>query len=328
VEAVLQDALYQLNNLLRKPATRSVTPGLVTLSATTTLPMGSLASVTGQPTVVFRTKAAVTSTTAGQYPVDFECTTTGPVQCNDGTLTVIAGAVGGWNAVTNTADAVPGRNVETDTQFRIRRRSSIQTGGSPVGAVEKALLAISGIHTVEVFENLTDEVDASGNPPHSVEVLIFDGAVPTVSNDVIAQTIWNSVAGGATRVGNTSGNAVDVNSVSRNVPFTRPVDQNLYVSCTVTTVGTVPANASTLLATLLADQGNADFAPGATVVALDLKSILYDARKELGYTWLYDVPVLKFGTGASPTNQANLPMTIRQLPVLDTSRITFTFVPK
>jgi len=328
-EGYLLDALCALTGTTRRPASRSLVPAICSLDAGAYLPAGSLASVNGQPTRRFRSRARFptsgTVATAGDYEVQFEAENTGPIPANAGTLTVIAGPVAGWNAVTNLVDAEPGINEDTDAILRTRRASELQSvGGSTPDAIRSDLLKLSGVLLVTVFENLSDTENSDGMPPHSIEVLVYDGVYPSTSNDKIAQAIWDSRAGGVTTYGNSSGTAVDSEGNNQTVYFSRPVPKNVYLDITVDTEGTTPAGAANLLRDYVVAKGNLEFNPGDDVIALALKCILLDTKKDLGYKWVNDVPTLKLGFSASPSGTANLAISVREIARLDTSRTTVT----
>lgn len=322
-EGYLLEALCALTGTVRRPASRSLVECTVNLDASTTLPQGSVAHVQGQPTKRFRSTADVTSTVAGDYPAVFESEAFGPVAAPAGTLTVPV-PVGGWNSITNTADAALGRLEDTDAILRERRASDLSRAGACTpDAIRADLKAIAGIEKVTVFENNTDFMDADGVPAHSVEILVFDGITPAVANNVIAQAIWDTRAPGRT-FGNTSGTAIDSEGVARTVYFSRPVQKNVWITVNVDGEGVVPTNAVDLLKEHLALEGNARLQPSVDVIALVLRCILMDTKEDLGYSWVNDVPSLLLGFSNPPVSGANLAITPREIARLDTSRITLT----
>lgn len=322
-EGYLLEALCALTGTVRRPASRSLVDCTVNLDAATTLPVGSVAHVAGQPTKRFRTVTAVTSTTAGDYPVQFESETTGPVAAPAGTLTVPV-PVSGWNSVTNATDASLGRVEDSDTTLRERRAQDLSRAGACTpDAIRSDLMAIAGVEKVTVFENNSDYMDADGIPAHSIEVLVYDGVSPAVANNVIAQAIWDTRAPVRTH-GNTSGTAVDSEGVSRTIYFSRPVTKNVWVIAQVDGEGVVPSNATTLLRDHLVEMANVDLEPGVDVIALALKCILLESKKDAGYTWVNDVPSLLLGFSNPPVAGSNLAITPREIARLDTSRTTIT----
>ena len=325
-EGYLLEALCALTGTVRRAASRSLVDVSVNLDAAITLPLGSRANVKDQPTKVFRTTAAITSVLAGDYPGVCEGEVTGPLAAPAGTLTVITGPVAGWNSITNAEDAALGRVQDTDATLRERRAQELSRAGACTpDAIRADLLEVPGVEKVTVFENNTDFTDDDGIPAHSIEVLIYDGVVPAVANNVLAQAIWDTRAPTRT-YGNASGTAVDSEGTSRTVSFSRPVAKNVYLTVTVDGEGVIPANATTLLEDRLVTEGNEVLQPGVDVIALALKCILLDTKKDLGYAWVNDVPTLLLGFAATPTLGNNLAITSREIARLDTSRTTITVV--
>lgn len=322
-EGYLLEALSAITGTVRRPASRSLVPVTVNLDASITLPQGSRASVQGQPTKIFRTTADIVATAAGDYTGQMEAEVTGPVAAPSGTLTVLI-PVAGWNSVTNTADASLGRVQDSDAVLRERRSQELSRAGSSTpDSIRADLLEIDGIEKVTVFENLSDYINSDGVPAHSIEVLVYDGVSPAVANNVIAQAIWDTKAPTRT-YGNASGTAVDSEGVTRTVYFSRPVTKNVWIVAVVDGEGVIPANAVTLLRDRLVEQGNIDLQPGVDVIALALRCILLDTKKDLGYAWVNDVPSLLLGFGDPPVLGNNLGITPREIARLDTARTTIT----
>lgn len=330
-EGWLLDILCSLTGTSRRASTRTLVAGVVNLDGGTFLPAGSTSHVDGQATRLFRTRTDVDATAvlvAADYPVVFEAVETGPLQVNANTLTEIAGPVAGWNSVTNPTDGVTGRNIETDTELRVRRNEEIQkVGGSTPDAIRADLIDIDGVITAHVFENISDTTDpVSGLPAFAIEVLVFDGVVPTVADDVIAQTIWNSAPAGSRFYGSNSGTAIDSEGNNQTVLFSRPVVKPVWITAIVTRAPgvTAPGNAADLLRDHLVDTANEGFTSDGDVVALLMRAILLDSKKDLGYDWVYDVPTLLLGFSVSPAGTANLTITPREIARLDTSRTAIT----
>lgn len=325
-EGFLLDALCAITGTRRRAASSSIVTCTVNLDAGVTLPEGSTAYVQDNPTRLFQSSADVTSTTAGDYTVDFESTDTGPVVANAGTLNQIAGPVTGWNSITNPLDAALGRVADTDTVLRQRRVDGLEkNGGATPDAIRSDLLAIKGVEKVLIFENQSDSI-VDGQPSHSIEVLVFDGIVPSVANDDIAQAIWNSKAAGVGTFGSITGVAVDTEGTNQNVQFSRPTVENVWLEFDVDVVGVTPTAAADVIRDYVVDQGNLQLLPGIEVVALLLKCIALDAKEDLGLTWIHDVPALRLGFSASPTETTNLPITARQIARLDTTRTIVNLV--
>jgi len=90
-------------------------------------------------------------------PVEFLAQEFGPIPAPANTMTEILTSIAGWVSVTNPVDGSLGRDVETDSELRIRRRNSILLVGA--GTVEsiraRILQQVAGVTSAFVYENKT-----------------------------------------------------------------------------------------------------------------------------------------------------------------------------
>lgn len=327
-----QDGVAAITGAVRQGATRSQVRAQLGLNGSTTVPVGSLASVSGNPAALFRLVGAeavagivvpgnVVSTSAGTYNARFEATVTGPLVANAGTLAVIQTPVTGWNSVTNGLDAALGRSIESNSAFRQRREDELQAAGSsPVDALRADLLALPGMLQVTVFENVADTTDGTGLPGHQVEALVFDGPSPTVANTAIAQVVWGKAAGIGTH-GSTSANAIDAQGGVRVMSFSRPTQRPVYFDISVRVTALYPGDTALRAAIVaFAEDPVLGFGMGASVVL----SAFYPAI--FGVGGVVDITAFKAGFSPSPTGTTNLAIASRELATFDTSRITVTHV--
>lgn len=318
------DALGALTGTPRDPATSSTVTLSVTLEATTTLPAGSVASVTGNPTARFVTLAEVTSTTAGVYEVLAESEDTGPVAGLAGTITEIATPVSGWTAVTNALDAVPGTDLETDTSYRARREDELAAVGTGTAdAMRAELLAVDGIVAAYVFENATDLPYVLGPvtlSPHSLAALVYDGTDDgsAVTADTIAQAIWDAKPVGIETAGTETGTAVDASGVSHTIRFTRPTPAPVYIDAIVDV---------SILDGWDATTGEDEIKAAIVAFAEEAFGIGDDVILTRLYRPIYSVAgvvdaAIEMGFAAAPSGTSNLSISPGGLATFDTSRIT------
>lgn len=318
-EGALLDNICAITGTKRLPAKPSTVTCNVTLNAGATLPIGSQANVAGVPTSIFLSSTAVTNTggSPAVFPVVFLALNTGATVATAGTLTVITAPVTGWTAVTNPLDATLGYDIETDTALRIRRNNELSAaGGCSPDAIRADLLRISGVLNAFVFENTTLLPDVNFVPGKALECVVYDGAGLAASNATIAATLWKDKPSGIQLVGNTSATTLDSQGNTRTVNFSRPTLANVYLAFTVTTDSTFPSDGIAQIKAAVALYGNQHLGLGGTVYSSTLKAAALTIKGVL------DVPSLALDFVASPTLLANLTTTGRQLPVLDTSRIT------
>ena len=170
--------------------------------------------------------------------ITFEAQNTGPVQAPAGTLTNIISPLLGWDSITNPIDAELGRNLETDTELRIRRRISLAiAGATTLPAIRSALLALSSVEAAVVIENDTTVTDGDGRPAKSFEAIVLGG-----TDEDIARTIWEDKPIGIETHGDVSVVHTDELGVPRTINFSRPTEiyTHLRISYTINPEETFP----------------------------------------------------------------------------------------
>lgn len=332
-----QDAVAAITGTLREGARSSYTRVGMALGAAVTVPagavdsdgnvtaQGALMAVDGNPAVQFTligleatpgvvVPGDVTSAGAGTYYGRFTCTRTGPVLAPATQLDVIVTPIVGWTAASNPLDAVPGRDVESDSDLRTRREDELQAEGtSPADALRAKLLQVPGVLQVTVFENDTDATDGNGLPPHSIECLVYDGASPAATDASIAQAIWDNKAAGIQTHGGTTANATDSQGNTRSMSFSRPTLKPVYFDVTITDVAGYPGDLAVKEA--LVARG-AQLAMGDDVNLASFYPAVFDGG---GVT---DLTSFKAGFAPSPSGTTNLVIAARELATFDTGRIT------
>lgn len=148
-----------------------------------------------------------------------------------GTITVQSEPAEELLTVINDDVAGGGADIETDTSYRARIKSSMNaTPGPPVSGIETAVGNVSGVRQVQVIENNTMETDSYGNPPKCIHIYVLGGAAADVG-----QAISNSIAAGIQTVGTEQVTATDIGSHSRiiNFDFTKQVQLYCQLSLTL-----------------------------------------------------------------------------------------------
>jgi len=185
-EGVLLDNLAYIIGLTRLPATPSITSVIVNGSNGTLIPSGTQIAQ-AQTGEIFETIADVVIPALGATTVDVRSINKGAIEASSGSLTVKVTAVSGWDSVSNAEDALQGRAVESDSELRVRMRTSLQVAGfATVGAIlSKILEGVDEVQSVQVYENATSLTDGSGRPPHSIEVVVLGG-----DDQEVADKLW------------------------------------------------------------------------------------------------------------------------------------------
>ena len=143
-----------------------------------------------------------------------------------GTITIITNPKTGITAVTNAASFEGGRNTETDDEFRTRYYVSTDfAGGVNLDAIIAAIYEnVEAVIAVTGEENDTDETNASGLPPHSIELVVYGGL-----DEEIAKSIHRRKGAGIQTYGNVTVPVVDAAGNIKNICFSRPAPVNVWV---------------------------------------------------------------------------------------------------
>lgn len=324
------DGVSSITGTQREPATKGTVTLSVNLNAGVTLPAGSVAQVSGQPTNRWVTKVAVINTggSPATVPVEAEAENTGVINAGSGTITVIATPVAGWNSVTNSDPATPGTEIELDSDLRVRREEELQSAGtSPLDAIRIDLLDVTygteSVNEVRMYQNLSDTTDADGLKPHSVEAIVdaTDHASPVAGmNTAIATQLFKSKAGGIETNGNITVNVIDSQGQTQPTKFRRPTDKNVYVSLTIVTdPNTYDSSGShAALKSAIVLEGQSLFGIGDEV---DRFQLLCAA---LHFTGVKKITAFTLGFTAAPTGTADLAIGKRERARFATSRIVVT----
>lgn len=224
--------------------------------------------------------------------------------------TVLGLAVGKIKGI-NSQDADPGRNLETDPDFRLRREAALRsTGSATVEAIFAALILVDDVEGVLVIENIED-FPVGGLPAKSFEAIVHEGA-----DADIAQTIWDEKPAGIKSYGSTTVVVEDSMGFNHNIRFSRPTDVRLYINY-VLDINTdlYPTDGDDQVkAAAVAFAANLGI--GNDVIALQFKSVALDIAGVIDVTD-FDIDIV-----TPPTGIVNIPITSRQLATLDTGDIS------
>lgn len=321
------DSLSAFTGTARLAATRGLVTLSVQLGAGKTLPLGSVAHVTGQNSNRWRTTATVTNSSGvtAFVSVAAEAEVPGVFIANAGTITVIATPVNGWLAVTNPEDAAEGHEIETDVQLRIRREVELsRPGTSPVPAIAADLsdVEVDGVKVVRsvfVEENTSAYYDDLRRAPHTVEAIVqftpgLAGEDLDNARQALAEQLWRSKAGGIDTHGDHSAVVVDSNSQSHTLRWTEPEEIEIWVDVLLKVDDATFAGTDAVIAAILA-YGDT-LALGADVLRAKIICALIDVPGVL------DVTEVKLGKSATSKRPENVVIGPRELAVFDSSRIS------
>lgn len=147
--------------------------------------------------------------------------------CEAGELDTIPEAVDGWVAVYNREAGVPGTDLETDDELRVRRaasRSVRACGTDP--AIEARLKAeVPGVMDAYVQSNRAMTADpVTGRPPKSFEALVIGG-----DDDAVARKIYETQPSGIQSYGDREVVVVDSRGDEQVIRFSRPAAKYLWL---------------------------------------------------------------------------------------------------
>jgi len=296
------------NGIERQEATNSTVTGTLTGVEGTLISTGSLASVTGTGDL-FETLEDITIPPGGTITVAMQSVEEGVITALTGTLTNIETPVFGWTSITNTADAIVGREEEIDSELRIRRQQSTQAlGQNLVDSLFGQLLNISGVEDAVVISNGTDAI-VDGIPPHQFLSSILGG-----DNDDIADAIWLNTPQGIASHGAITVVRPDAQGFSQDIKFTRPSDIEIYYKVDITVDGDFPGTGEDDIKNAIVSFGAINFKISDDVIYHDF------------FTPINTVPgivtlALGMGLGASPAGTSNLTIDADEVSRYDTTRV-------
>jgi hypothetical protein len=233
-----------------------------------------------------------------------------------GSIRDISTPVGGWSSVINLLDADPGTAKETNESFRVRRERELSGAGStPIDSLRGRIGRLVGVSAVQVFQNVGDDPDAFGLPGHSVEVLVQGG-----DNQEIFDTIGTNIAPGIRSFGTITGSHVDSQGNSYVIQFSRPQSVPIWIIANVVKNRLTYAGDQAVIDAIV---GFGDNQPAGRDVDPDaILSSIFTVDGVLRIVRVAGIPQILVGTSPNPTNDQPLVMSLRQLALYDTSRVT------
>ncbi|HKS94986.1 MAG TPA: baseplate J/gp47 family protein [Terriglobia bacterium] len=320
--------LVKLNGIQRKTDAFSEAP--ITLSGTpgTVIQAGSIISHEDDPTITGTTDpngGSLTIGGGGTVTGTWVASSPGPVLASANKLTVIGTVIGGWNSVTNTADASPGSLAETDPQLRTRRSASVAIPAQSIlDGMFASISAVDNVVHARVWENPEDvplAMPGGGTlPPHSMNVIADGGTAAD-----IAAAIWLKKTGGVTLVGAQTQDIVDAQGETHTMKYDRPIDADIYIS--IVTSEPIGSGTQTLIK-------NAIVAWGASTNTTDgVANSGYNIANDVIWSQIF-IPIntipglsvsdLAIGLAPAPTGHADLVIPFNAISRWDASRIVIT----
>lgn len=254
---------------------------------------------------LWRTPAGLVIGANGETETTLSAVVTGPTQALEtGTEQwLIVDVTTGWAAVESTAEATLGTTAESDLAARTRlQRSTAGLCGSTRPGILRALWAVEGVTSVEVWNNRTLLPNAVGVPAKSIESVVEGG-----SDDDVGLAILRSYNGTAGYAGTTTHTVTDTvtledgstKTITETVAWSRieRIDILVDVSVTVLDEDLLSADARALIYGAVADWMNALDA-GIDVYPEAVESQIWDALPDGSVSDVIALIAVKPGTPA------------------------------
>ena len=271
----------------------------------TIIPVGALARATDGRIYVCAERGEIP--VSGSIDLTFQCAEDGPIPCAAGTLNTIYQTIFGWDSVTNAADGVLGRNVETRSEFEERR--GLSTGWlsmGPLGAILGGVLSVENVLDAVAVENDEPTSTVKGGVilgPNSLYIAVVGG-----DNQEIAEAIWSRKMPGCGYNGNTSVEVEDPNPQynppppSYLVEFQRPAVAEFVMVVTLSYNSTIPDDALSQIQTaIITAFAGADGGTRAKIGSTVYASRYYSTILALG-SWAQQIVSIKVGLKGSGAN--------------------------
>lgn len=247
---VTLDQRCAINGIQRQGGTYTVTDVTVVVSQALTLygldqadnPVYTVADNEGNEWELIETQ---TPSGAGSYVYSFRSKVIGAVLTVPNTITVSVTIVLGVTSVNNpTTYTTLGLAQETDAALRIRRQRSVSISSQGyLAGLLAALENVSGVTSVNIYENTSDATDGDGVPGHSIWVIIAGAP----EDEDIANAIYQHRNAGCGMFGDVDFTVTQADGTSFIVSWDVVELEDLYVKFTATSLdGVNPPNVAAI----------------------------------------------------------------------------------
>lgn len=321
----MQDAIARIYFIARNPATATVVSCMCMGAMGTVIPSGTLVQ-DGAGYHYAATSAGVIPAT-GTLAMEFACTTTGPVSCPAGAISLYQ-SVAGLTSVTNVVAGVTGAEQESRTAFEARRAATV--AGNSIGsnaAILGGLLSVPGVTDAYVTDNPTSAAITTGGvtiAAHSVYACVVGGDSAAIALAIMQKKPPGCGYTGTTMVTVADPNAAYTTAPSYGVSFDYATPTPVFVAVSMGNASCVPSDALTQVqAAVAAAFDGTDGGTRARIASRLYASRFYAGIAGLG-AWAQIVEIT-IGTTAMPTG-FTVQMDINQAPTLDPDDITLALV--
>lgn len=234
-EGVNLDRVLKLLARTRLPATKSTVDINLTLGRDAIIPITyTVSDSNGQNWQI----TSEQTLTAGTHLVTFESVEYGMITAESNTITQQVTIMTEIDSLTNPADAVSGRDEESDQELRERRNKILEVNAySTLGSIVGKLLTLDNVVDCIVYENKTSVYDSEKDlNSHSIWIIVKGGEI-----DQITETIVKDKTGGTGLKGEIEGTYIEnfitqsgkTRQIVHTVNFDRPTEKEIYLKFNV-----------------------------------------------------------------------------------------------
>lgn len=326
-DGFMQDAIARIYFLNRSPGAPTAVQCVCVGALGTVIPTGAQAA--DQSGNRYVCTAGGTIGVSGTITLTFANVLNGPIPCPANTLNIIYQAIPGWDTVNNPSPGVPGLNVETAAEFRVRRQQSVALNAhGSLPSIYAAVFDLPDVIDAYATENVTDNTVNTGSTnypllPHSLYVAVVGGDPVAIAN-----AIWTKKDVGANYNGNTTVVVTDPSGYlpplpSYNVKFEIPPSLPIKFAVQIAASPSLPANIVALTqAAIVAAFNGADGSSRVRIASLLLASKFYAPVVNIGP----EVSVLSILLGSVTPTLNSQQIGIDQAPTVQASDVSVTLV--
>jgi uncharacterized phage protein gp47/JayE len=205
---------------------------------------------------------------------EYQCSLTGEITVGIGELNDIVSRVNGLKSCINYAAGITGREMESDTELRLRLSYRAKQATANDVAIENNILKINGVQYVRVYSN-RDIVVVDGRPPKSFESVVVGG-----DDQQIAQAILDSGPAGIEAFGNVVKTVLDDNGTEQSIGFSRPINKYIWLKivCSENTEELLSANWTTQIVDNIVEWAKTNLDVAADLIYQKLYRPIYDVK--------------------------------------------------
>lgn len=311
-EGVQLDNLGKISGVPREPATASTSTLTLGGTPTTFIPAGSRSRVPDGG--VFAHDEDATIGGGGTVDVTATATETGPIEAAATSINQIVDTVVGWDTVTNAADAVIGRDIESDAAYRQRIKESKSAAGTSTDqAMQAALVRLEAVTAASVVSNRQIITDSLGIPGKSFLAVVWPPTLSTAEKQLVAEVLWNHLPLGMYSHGtDVIAQVTDSQGKEQTVRFDFATQVNIWWEVDVTTKTGYPSNGDDLIEAAVLAYGQG-LLVGADVEPDEVVRLVKDDNP--GDYFVPGVSHLEIRVGKTASPTGTVPVTIEETEI-------------